>query len=673
MRFRHLDPGGDPTYPIWDSGIQPVTRSLFADFKAEMTALRAKDSYSHHGNLDGSWGAAIRDPTGPISASRVDPGSQFLVADLTAGTAAVSSKSEPLASLDSHHGDLEVSNPLSRVVEDRGLQASMQPWVTQAFGPQKARKATSSGLSHRGMPKCSVNYPKSLRQSNAGLLERPNPEGLSSNTHGVSSQSGPFHYQNPAILDGVILPVVTDPKGRPPSKGSSSSSQRLEEPPQLLPLGDDDPGVLDKYSRARPGPPLDQDSGPLRRRHTGRPGENNSPLPRARANDKRGTRDAPEQTPSRASGILHRETSVNTDTVASSGSSTDGDEGTASDDLDGRPRLADMAGDFRQQSIAARAQKRRRLTAAHDQPKASGINASRIPAGRRSYRRILTGGIGGMSFRTKHSLVTPPTELHLTDVALALNHVCSQTNRTLHCRGATATANFLYDRALLPFAPGANVVFLSHLIPKKYDISTRNRFLEIFKEQATYVPLCVMEARMPTLWGSATDVVWEIGEQLLDLSLKVQRQFRHALGPNGEGWPTTVAPGPQHPRALPVEIFEVIAENLPRDAVQNMRLVNHEFEKKISRFAFRSVVVPFKPKIYQTTTLVEEVKDIKGKGKEKEREIDAVEDCTRNERKPFGASYDPDTVHVQDGMRVFEQWGPEIKKFALTFEFGEGA
>ncbi|KAL9014638.1 MAG: hypothetical protein Q9173_000715 [Seirophora scorigena] len=160
--------------------------------------------------------------------------------------------------------------------------------------------------------------------------------------------------------------------------------------------------------------------------------------------------------------------------------------------------------------------------------------------------------------------------------------------------------------------------------------------------------------------------IWEIGAELLRIQSRMQAQYRCPLGPNGEGWPTNAAPYEEHPRALPVEIFELIAKNLPRDSVQSMRLVNREFERKISRYAFRSVVVPFKPKIYGST---DPVPISKGKGKAKE--ITSDDEIGQAGRDHFAKSYNPNTIHVRDGMRVFEQWGPQIKKFALTFEVPE--
>ena len=59
---------------------------------------------------------------------------------------------------------------------------------------------------------------------------------------------------------------------------------------------------------------------------------------------------------------------------------------------------------------------------------------------------------------------------------------------------------------------------------------------------------------------------------------------------NGDGgWPANL---------IPVEIFEHVGNSLSRDDLLNMRLVNHEFEAKISSRIFQTVVVPFKSDIY---------------------------------------------------------------------------
>ncbi|KAL9001942.1 MAG: hypothetical protein Q9188_005100, partial [Gyalolechia gomerana] len=240
--------------------------------------------------------------------------------------------------------------------------------------------------------------------------------------------------------------------------------------------------------------------------------------------------------------------------------------------------------------------------------------------------------------------------------------VASDSNRSWHQKGRKVIRRFLTQPGFSPFAPAANSVFLSELIPKKYGPATREQFFWIFKWHAPYVPACVMEINAP----GRDPVVWNVEESNLDRQDKPLRNFEHPLGSHGIGWPTNVVYCGEHPRALPVEIFLLIGQYLPRDSVQNMRLVNREFEKKISRFAFRSVVVPFKPKIYGAAM---SAIDVKGKGKQKE--TISGEEQGLIERQAFEENYDPNESHVKDGMRVFEQWGPEIQKFALTFEVTE--
>lgn len=52
---------------------------------------------------------------------------------------------------------------------------------------------------------------------------------------------------------------------------------------------------------------------------------------------------------------------------------------------------------------------------------------------------------------------------------------------------------------------------------------------------------------------------------------------------------------------LPVEIFTLIINHLPRSSIQNLRLVNKEFDQKVSEVLFKVVVVPFRPEIYGIT------------------------------------------------------------------------
>lgn len=112
--------------------------------------------------------------------------------------------------------------------------------------------------------------------------------------------------------------------------------------------------------------------------------------------------------------------------------------------------------------------------------------------------------------------------------------------------------------------------------------------------------------------------------------------------------PTPRTRWPAH--QLPVEIFDEIISYLPRSTVKNMRMVNKEFEKKVSSTFFQVVVVPFRPEIYG----IAPDPPLGGSRPGREDEM------------PQGA------IMLQDkGMRVFHGFGGHIKKFAMSFEFEE--
>ncbi|KAL8946564.1 MAG: hypothetical protein Q9222_007056 [Ikaeria aurantiellina] len=212
------------------------------------------------------------------------------------------------------------------------------------------------------------------------------------------------------------------------------------------------------------------------------------------------------------------------------------------------------------------------------------------------------------------------------------------------------------DTVCSPLTPDADAVFLSQLIPRSFCDKERNLVLHLLKSFIPGMPLCVIEMVPPhpedRLSGNKSRRSGKAAVKKLPASSK-------PFGPNGEGWPTQARSHGRHQKALPVEIFEMIGALLPRESVQNMRLVNREFEAKISCFAFKSVVVPFEPKIYGTINTQPD--DMSGMTPIQFDRSELANEPTYN------AKY-----HVQDGMRVFEEWGPMIKKFALTFEVAEG-
>jgi hypothetical protein len=83
-----------------------------------------------------------------------------------------------------------------------------------------------------------------------------------------------------------------------------------------------------------------------------------------------------------------------------------------------------------------------------------------------------------------------------------------------------------------------------------------------------------------------------------------------------------------------------------------MRLVNKEFENKVSAYLFKVVVVPFKPEIYGITP---------------EPTLAGITVAQSRVNEMLQGS-----VMLQDkGMRVFQGFGRHIRKFAMSFEFDE--
>lgn len=111
---------------------------------------------------------------------------------------------------------------------------------------------------------------------------------------------------------------------------------------------------------------------------------------------------------------------------------------------------------------------------------------------------------------------------------------------------------------------------------------------------------------------------------------------------------------------LPVEIFDLITYHLSRDDVASMRLVNHEFERKVARSLFHTSVIPFNTELY-----------------------DMIQNLSRLNM-PDSESTDKNSLHWQNtkddkdgklykgqGLKVFQGFGPFIKRFGMTFEVSE--
>lgn len=216
---------------------------------------------------------------------------------------------------------------------------------------------------------------------------------------------------------------------------------------------------------------------------------------------------------------------------------------------------------------------------------------------------------------------------------------CNETILQLATRRDLDNSPSYYITYLPPPLPlgNENLFYLSECFPRSFDLKKRSMLINVFRTCASYVPSCI---------SLASGLPWGIVYHVCNPSTPSKRWLRLPLGPNGRGWPSN---------SLPLEVFQIIAEFLPRDSLQNMRLVNHEFENKISNILFNTVVVPFRPEIYgmmiqnsspPMTTIV----DVKGKRRQSANES---------------------SKNLHDGMRTFQGWGPHIKKFAMAFEVEE--
>ena len=232
-----------------------------------------------------------------------------------------------------------------------------------------------------------------------------------------------------------------------------------------------------------------------------------------------------------------------------------------------------------------------------------------------------------------------------------------------------ATSNLHPSRVPLSLTPGRpSVVFLSQIFPPSFNQRKRFHVRQIFLFDAPYIPACVVKApgHSPrSFYGNLWDNFDLLGTRAFQSQDLPPRHMDLAtamhLGPKHQGWPKD---------RVPTEVYRRITEFLPRDSIENVRLVCKEFEVNISLALFESVVVPFRSEIYGMINASRRlVKDVEGKGKEKEtdEEILAIGDA------PFGI-YDQKLKigSVLQGMLVFKGWGPRIKKFAMVFEVDGG-
>lgn len=127
------------------------------------------------------------------------------------------------------------------------------------------------------------------------------------------------------------------------------------------------------------------------------------------------------------------------------------------------------------------------------------------------------------------------------------------------------------------------------------------------------------------------------------------------------------------PGELPMELFDLIAAHLPRDAVKSMRLVNKEFEEKVSSALFYTSVVPFNTELYdmidEDTRAVNRASNpAKGKGRAGSSD-NASADLSHGSLHWTNAKNDAEgKVYKGHGLRVFQGFGPHIKRFGMSFD-----
>jgi hypothetical protein len=274
--------------------------------------------------------------------------------------------------------------------------------------------------------------------------------------------------------------------------------------------------------------------------------------------------------------------------------------------------------------------------------------------GRLSARSALSARTGAFAPRGRVNARTPlhpeqPSQNYQIDIPRMLRTLPSDINRKImeyvfNINMGTSTPPLrLIPPMDSPHDP--HFIFTSELIPRIFRATKRQRLLDIFRNKAPYVPAAIaMHPGSPPMQLHVTNG----GHPDYGLpSGGVSYQPR--LGRSGRGWPENV---------LPTEVFDNVIGNLARDDIRQMRLVNHEFEKKVSNSLFRRVVVPFRPEIYGLIVKKDKpVKTVDVKGKGKAKELPFEEDTTGKD--------------VHDGMKVFQAWGPHINQFAMAFEIDE--
>ena len=199
------------------------------------------------------------------------------------------------------------------------------------------------------------------------------------------------------------------------------------------------------------------------------------------------------------------------------------------------------------------------------------------------------------------------------------------------------------QRHLLPaleYRRTRHLVFTSELLPRTFAAQKRRDILGIFKNKAPYVPACI--SSIP-------------GKPKVQYHVTTSRQPFRSPSPcrfqskNRRGGSL---------KELPVEIFEHIARYCSHDTLKKMRLVNRDFENKLSNRVFGTAVVPFNLGIYGMMVHDNPVKaDVDTERKVKDGKPPSAQNFSAKE--------------VDAGMKIFKAWGNNVRKFAMAFEVDE--
>ena len=123
-----------------------------------------------------------------------------------------------------------------------------------------------------------------------------------------------------------------------------------------------------------------------------------------------------------------------------------------------------------------------------------------------------------------------------------------------------------------------------------------------------------------------------------------------------------------------MEVFEQIINCLSRKDVENMRLVNHEGESKVSAYLFRSVVVPFDTEIYDLLAATPHPKSRFNPNTLSKRREDATN--AKNESRSSHVLKKADSGKYEgtdEQVDMFGGFGPHIRDFGMSFDIREAS